>query len=85
MDDAFHESDTPNNIAKSRRVLDSPMELPYNVHFSTDPCNNHLTHSVSTFSTQKTLGSDLCCNDLTGILQLFTYLPCNPGKIFKMA
>ena len=75
MVDAFPRSDTPTNIAKSTLVLDYPMELPYSIYFSTDPYNNHLTHFMSTFGTQKILGLALRCDDLTGRLQLSTYIP----------
>ena len=79
MVDAFPRSDTPNNSAEPTRVLDYPMELPYNIYFSTDPYNNHLTHSVSTSGTHKTLGLDLRCDDLTGRLQLSICIPGTPA------
>ncbi len=65
MVDVFPGSDTPNNSTEPTCVLDPPIKLPYNIYFSTDPYNNHITHSLSTSDTHTTLRLDLCCDDLT--------------------
>ena len=59
-------------------ISDIPIELPYNIFFSTDPYNNHLKHTVEITGTHKTLGLDLKKDVYTGRLQLQACIPGTP-------
>ena len=66
----------PNKTSNEPVISDIPIELPYNIFFSTDPYNNHLKHTVNITGIHKTLGMELKKDVYTGRLQLQA---CTPG------